>query len=419
MYKEITNCRLCRKAELENILSLGEQYLTGVFPSSTDVPITKGPMDLVRCPGCSLIQLKQSYSIDEMYGDNYGYRSSLNQAMINHLITKVEYLEKFYPLKPGDIVIDIGSNDATTLKLYTQKSIKRIGIDPVGIKFKHYYKDGLELIPDFFPSKTFSAKYPLQKAKIITSIAMFYDLEDPRKFVQEIAKVLADDGIWHFEQSYLPTMLEMNSYDTICHEHLEYYSFKPLKSLLEDRGLKILDVQKNDVNGGSFAITAGHLTQMAKPKNDQSIKDLLTQENKLKLDTSTPYLEFAKRVFQHRKELRALITSIKSKGGTIYGYGASTKGNVLLQFCGFSTNEISYIAEVNQDKFGCFTPGTDIPIISENEARTKRPDYYLVLPWHFKESIINREVEFIANGGQFIFPLPKIEIIGKETKTLL
>jgi hypothetical protein len=418
MYKEITNCRICSNSNLENILSLGEQYLTGVFPSSKDTQITKGPMDLVRCNICGLVQLKQSYPINEMYGDNYGYRSSLNKSMVNHLKSKVIYLEQLCHLDTGDMVIDIGSNDATTLKLYKHSGIKRIGIDPVGKKFKHYYTDGVELIPEFFPSKTFNNKYGSKKAKIVTSIAMFYDLDHPKKFVEEIAKILAEDGIWHFEQSYLPTMLQMNSYDTICHEHLEYYALGPIKLMLEDNGLKVLDVQKNDINGGSFAITAGHKGQTVKPENAKTIKGILDEEDRLKLNTAIPYQKFANRVIQHRQGLWDLIKSIKKEGKTIFGYGASTKGNVLLQFCGFSPNEITYIAEVNPDKFGCYTPGTKIPIISEKEAHLKKPDYYLVLPWHFKKSIINREKEFIENGGKFIFPLPKIEIIGKGHELL-
>jgi hypothetical protein len=418
MYQEINKCRVCDKTELRNILSLGDQYLTGVFPNSINTLVTKGPMDLVLCPSCSLVQLKQSFPIKEMYGNNYGYRSSLNKSMVNHLARKVQYLESFCQLNTGDIVIDIGSNDATTLKLYSQTGIKRVGIDPVGLKFKNYYKGDVELIPEFFPSKTFAHKYAPQKAKIITSIAMFYDLEDPRKFVEEISKILAEDGIWHFEQSYMPTMLEMNSYDTVCHEHLEYYALRPVKLILEEYGLKILDVQMNDINGGSFAVTAGHKSQSVKAENELSIKSILEKEDLLKLNTMTPYLEFSKRVFQHKDDLWNLIKSIKRKGKTIFGYGASTKGNVLLQFCGFSPKEIPFIAEVNPEKYGCYTPGTNIPIISEEDAQLKKPDYYLVLPWHFKNSIVNREREFINNGGQFIFPLPNIEIIGKGHKIL-
>ena len=308
------------------------------------------------------------------------------------------------------MVLDIGSNDGTTLKAYGTRGLKRIGIDPTGQKFKQYYTDGIELIPDFFSAAVFR-QHQREKAKIVTSIAMFYDLEDPRSFVSEIGEILRDDGIWHFEQSYMPSMLRMNSYDTICHEHIEYYALGPVKRLLDRTGFKILDVQMNAVNGGSFAVTAC-LKNSSFQANDAVIDWLLEQEDRMGLNTPSPYRRFEQHVFEHRENLVRLIRSLNADGKKILGYGASTKGNVLLQFCGFTVEDIPFIAEVNQDKFGCFTPGTGIPIIAESEAKEMRPDYFLVLPWHFKDSIIAREEEFLAAGGRMIFPMPEIEIVG-------
>jgi hypothetical protein len=218
MYKEITQCRISGSTNLINVLSLGEQYLTGVFPNSKDEKITKGPVDLVWCPDSGLLQLKQSYSIDEMYGDNYGYRSGLNASMVRHLQHKANTLMRMFPLQAGDVVLDIGSNDATSLKTYPN-TLKRIGMDPTGKKFIQYYDDGIELIPDFFSAEAFKKAFPTLRPKLITSIAMFYDLESPMAFVSEIEQILDDEGIWHFEQSYMPSMLRTNSYDTICQEH--------------------------------------------------------------------------------------------------------------------------------------------------------------------------------------------------------
>ncbi|NQV78873.1 MAG: methyltransferase, partial [Lutibacter sp.] len=246
--------------------------------------------------------------------------------------------------------------------------------------------------------------------KIITSIAMFYDLENPIQFITDIESCLDDNGIWHFEQSYMPSMLRTNSYDTICHEHLEFYSFKVVKNMLEQCDLRVMDVQMNAINGGSFAITACKKDSSHK-SNNAIINWLLKQEDDMGLDTPKPYREFEDRVFRHRKNLTELIQALVDDGKKIIGYGASTKGNVLLQFCGITSKQIPYIAEVNQEKFGSYTPGTLIPIISEEEAKKMNPDYFLVLPWHFKDSILEREKDFIANGGKFIFPLPEIEII--------
>jgi len=409
MYTEISQCRISKSKNLVNVLSLGEQYLTGVFPKTIDQNITKGPLDLVWCPDSGLLQMKQSYSLDEMYGENYGYRSGLNASMVKHLTNKIHALERLASPKENDLVIDIGSNDATSLKAYTGKH-RKVGIDPTGKKFHEYYTKDISLIPDFFSAEVFRKSFPNEKAKIITSIAMFYDLENPVAFVKDIESVLADDGIWHFEQSYMPSMLRTNSYDTICHEHLEFYSLKVVKNLLESCDMRVIDVQMNAINGGSFAITACKKNGSYK-SNTPIIEWMLRQEDDMGLDTLKPYRDFEERVFRHRKSLVELIDALVRDNKKIIGYGASTKGNVLLQFCGITPKQIPYIAEVNEQKFGSFTPGTHIPIISEKEARAMKPDYFFVLPWHFKSSILEREREYMEQGGKFIFPLPEIEIV--------
>jgi hypothetical protein len=411
MYKEITKCRIAGSSDLITVLSLGEQYLTGVFPSNKNEKITKGPLELVWSPTSQLLQLKHSYDLGEMYGDNYGYRSGLNQSMVSHLTNKIQHLEKRVELNAGDCVIDIGSNDATSLKAYTTKGIKRIGVDPTGIKFKEYYTDDITLIPDFFPSTEVKNKVGSSKVKIITSIAMFYDLEDPISFAKSIHENLDKNGLWHFEQSYMPSMLRLNSYDTICHEHIEFYTLYNIKYILDRADMKIIDVQMNGINGGSFAVTASRKDSTLKA-NDVLINWLFEQEIKMGLDTPKPFRDFEDRVFKHRESLKTLIESLSADGKKILGYGASTKGNVLLQFCNFTNENVLAVADVNPLKYGCFTPGTNIPILSEQDALKMKPDYYLVLPWHFKDGIVRREQEFLKNGGKLIFPFPEIEIIG-------
>jgi len=406
----IKGCRISGSTNLISVLNLGNQALTGVFPKSTDQEITVGPLDLVWCPDSGLLQLGHSYDLDEMYGMNYGYRSGLNLSMVKHLQNKVNYLNRLRPVASGDIVLDIGSNDATLLSSYQVSGLKRIGIDPTGVKFKDFYRDGIELVPDFFTAKAFKSKFPNGKAKIVTSISMFYDLEAPRKFVQDIYDVLDDDGIWHLEQSYMPAMLRANSYDTVCHEHLEYYSLEVVKNLLEQCGLKIIDVQMNSVNGGSFAVTAAKKESQLK-SNDTVINWLLGQEYRMGLHTPKPYRDFEERVYKHRDDLTSLIRGLNADGKKVVGYGASTKGNVLLQFCGLTDKDLTAVAEVNPDKFGAFTPGTNIPILSEKDVKAMSPDYMLVLPWHFRTNIMEREAEFLASGGKLIFPLPEIEIV--------
>ena len=408
-YQALQRCRLSGSPNLIPVLHLGRQQLTGVFPKTRDEPITAGPLDLVWCPDSGLLQLAASYDPSEMYGENYGYRSGLNPSMVRHLTQKIRTLEKMADLRAGDTVLDIGSNDATALKAYTAPGLQRIGIDPTGEKFRKYYPDDIKLAPTFFSAETYRT-ISRQAAKIVTSIAMFYDLDDPVAFARNVASVLSPDGIWHFEQSYMPAMLRTTSYDTICHEHLEYYSLGVVRKILQAAELKIVDVQMNAVNGGSFAVTAA--PRGSRLETNGAIVDwLLGQEERMGLGAVRPFREFEDRVFRHRADLVRLLKALTDDGKRVFGYGASTKGNVLLQFCGITEAELPVIADVNPEKFGRFTPGARIPIISESEARAMKPDYFLVLPWHFKEGILNREQEFIAAGGKFIFPFPEIEIV--------
>ena len=412
MFTETKHCRICESTELASIVNLGEQSLTGVFPKSRDAKITSGPLELVKCVGgCGLVQLRQSYDLDEMYGLNYGYRSGLNRSMVEHLHELVDVVRGIADPKAGDLVIDIGSNDSTLLQAYPKDGPSLVGIDPTGKKFKQYYPSHIDLISEFFSAAAIRSHFGDRKAKAITSIAMFYDLEKPIDFMTQIHDVLADDGVWLFEQSYMPTMLDVNAYDTICHEHLEYYGLAQIKWMTDRVGFKIVDVWLNNVNGGSFAVMVA-TRDSGYPEATAKIDALLRDEETRGLHTLAPFEQFKARIFEHRDKLLEFIHTAKREGKTILGYGASTKGNVILQFCKLTTADIPSIAEVNEDKFGCFTPGTFIPIISEREARALKPDYLLVLPWHFKQTIIQRERDYLASGGKLVFPLPAIETHG-------
>lgn len=409
--REIDRCRISGSTHLVSVLNLGEQFLTGVFPRTASQPVTRGPLELVWCPDSGLLQLKHSYNLSEMYGDNYGYRSGLNASMVEHLTQKVRGLERRQPLAAGDWVLDIGSNDGTLLKAYSAAGIRRVGMDPTAHKFREFYPSDVEAVSEFFSGPRFLEVSGGRHAKIITSIAMFYDLEDPNAFVRDIAGALAPDGVWHFEQSYMPSMLRTNAYDTVCHEHLEYYSLRVIRDLLNAHGLRIINVQMNSINGGSVAVTACH-AKSALASERSIVEWMLQQEENWGLNTTKPYRQFEERVFKHRADLQRLIQSLVADGNRVLGYGASTKGNVLLQFCGLGQELIPAIAEVNREKFGAYTPGTHIPIVSEEEARAMQPDYFLVLPWHFKATILQREAKYLATGGKLIFPLPEIEIVG-------
>ena len=412
MYTVAKNCRICGNTDLRPLVNLGEQCLTGRFPASPTQPLTRGPLELVKCHGprsCGLVQLHHIYDPDEMYGQGYGYRSSLNRSMVDHLKQIVAGLRKRVEPGDDDLVLDIGSNDGTLLSFYPENGPTLVGIDPSAEQFRKYYRKDIQLVVDFFSAEVFARRFGGRKARIVTSIAMFYDLAEPLSFMRGVAGILADDGVWLFEQSYLPTMLRVNAYDTICHEHLEYYCLQQIDRMARLSGLRICDVTQDNVNGGSFAVTVCR-EDSSVPVNESVVGAMLAQEKADGLDTLEPYQAFAKRVQDHRKKLTSLLRSLKKQHKTVLGYGASTKGNVVLQYCGITTDLLPAIAEVNSDKFGCFTPGTNIPIISEAEARGRKPDYFLVFPWHFRDNILKREAAWIDAGGKMILPFPEIEI---------
>jgi len=406
MITESCKCRVCGSYDLHSVINLGEQVLASVFPKDKTEKILKAPLELVKCNGeCGLLQLRHTLDRDLMYGEGYGYKSGVNKTMQNHLSEIVEYAMDMVSLEADDVIIDIGSNDGTLLSKYPD-DIESIGIDPSGEKFRHLYPKHSTLHTEYFDKLLLSKT---KRAKIITSIAMFYDLQDPLEFMNDIKSCLAFDGIWITEMAYLPSMLNNNSFDTICHEHLEYYGMTQIKWMADKVGLDVIDVVLTDINGGSFMVTLAHPNTNI-PTNYRSVNYLINKEMEDGLDTMIPYKKFQKNIESIAKQLKTVIKGINDQGEVVLGYGASTKGNVILQYAGITKEELPHIADRNPEKFNCFTP-TGIPIISEEAARWIKPNYFLVLPWHFKEEILNREKAFIDGGGKFIFPLPTIRIL--------
>ena len=406
-----SSCRVCGNTELVPVLDLGEQYLTGTFPRTPDPKsLTKGPLRLVKCHGgvaaCGLLQLEHSYDPSEMYGANYGYRSGLNAGMVKHLKGKVARILDSIDLQPGDMVVDIGSNDGTTLGFYPE-SLTLVGVDPTAGKFTDFYRKDIHIIPDFFSGKTINEAFPGKKAKIISSFAMFYDLERPVDFASEIQQALHSEGIWVFEQSFLPSMLATTAYDTVCHEHVEYYGLAQIEWILEKVGMQVIDAELNNTNGGSFSVVAACKSSMhtVHQENVAAVRKIESDANLSSLDT---YSDFARRVEHSKAGLTEAIHRYKSESKRVYGIGASTKGNVILQYCGFGSADIEMIGDINSDKFGSYTPGSWIPIRSETEVLDSRPDVILVLPWHFREFFLSSS-SFV--GRNLLFPLPRLELV--------
>jgi 2-polyprenyl-3-methyl-5-hydroxy-6-metoxy-1,4-benzoquinol methylase len=413
------SCRVCGSSALTPVINLGDQHLQGSFvkPGKEMPPMRKIPLSLVRCDptkdekACGLLQMEHTVPPEVLYSA-YWYRSGTNNTMKNHLKGIVSEAVTMLSKSSGS-VLDIGCNDGTLLGFYPE-GFRKYGVDPSDVA-QEIDKKAATVIQDIFPSDELLNNLQKTKMDIITSIAMFYDLEDPVAFAKGIKNILAPEGIWIFEMSYMPMMLKMTSYDTICHEHLEFYSLAVIEYILKQSSMKVLNVTLNDINGGSLRCYATHSTNF-KYKNEhhlQNIKAMHQDEFDLELDTDKPYKNFQDRINVHRDELITLLKKLKSEGKKIHIYGASTKGNTILQWCDIDNRIIDCAAERNPDKYGAHTLGTDIPIVSEAESRAMKPDYYLVLPWHFKAEFIEREQEILKRGTHLIFPLPKVEIISK------
>ena len=406
---KITNCRNCKSKYFSKLFTLGKMCFTGKFPKNLTTNIPKVVISLIMCKSCKLVQLDRNFNPKYLYDTNYGYRTGINATMTQHVKGVVKESIKIVKLKKKDSVLDIASNDGTLLNFY-KKNIFRVGIDPLIKKYKNQYKNINFGIQEFFSYKAIQKKKINKKFKIITVLSMFYDLPNPNRFLRDVKKVLDKEGIFVLEQADLLSIIKNCQFDTICHEHLEYYSTKVIIELMNKNELRVFNLKASTINGGSMRYYVCHKDSKYK-NNYRKIDKILKKEIKFKLDKPDTFNDFFKLINVQKKKLLKLINKIIKKKEIIHGYGASTKGNVLLQYFGISSNKISYIADRNPQKVNLYTPGTKIKIVSESFSRMCKPNYYLVLPWHFKKEIILREKRSIKDGSKFIFPLPKVKIV--------
>lgn len=419
LVKPIKYCRSCASTNMVEILSLGKQGLSDFVEMSNQEKIAEYPLELILCEDCSLLQMRHTTPPTQLYTPRYGYRSGINQTMKNELKAIVEQAERIISLNANDIVVDIGCNDGTLLASYKRKNLIRVGFDPVSTFVKYFEKSlnavGVKQyfhVNDFFSSEPFAAQFKDKKAKIVTAISMFYDLDNPNKFIEDVKQILAPKGVFVIQQNYLVGMLSQSAFDNIVHEHLQYYSLKSLTNLLKRHNLEVFDVFKTDINGGSFRTFIRLKGSTVSSRGGlERIKKMQDEEKRLQLTSKKIYKEFADNVNSIRRSLKMLITSEVEKGKRIHVYGASTRGNTLLQACSLDSKLIEAAAERNTDKWGKKIASVGIPIVSEEQSRKMRPDYFLVLPWFFKEEFIVREKDFLSKGGKMIFPMPKPEVI--------
>lgn len=408
-------CLSCQSSHLEVALDFGEQYVAG-FYDTIDVDAPKGKLTLVQCQHCFLVQLTEIIDQNLLYRE-YWYRSSTNAYMVRALQNVVGIAQQWSPqLKNDDFVLDIASNDNTLLNLYPNKVIK-IGIDPSNIANENSNKIDL-FANDFFSKKAYMDLTDGLRARIVTSIAMFYDLPDPIQFAKDVYDCLDDDGIWIIQLSYTPLMLEQNAFDNLVHEHLSYFTLMSLEFIWQQSGFKVLDVTLNDTNGGSCCVVLckqnakmKHVPLFVKQIGQYRYNSLLAYEKNYNYNDIQIWGEFNKNIQKLRNKTIKLLSEMKLNNKTIMGYGSSTKGNTLLQYYGISANTISAIADKQPQKHGKYTAGSWIPIISEEEMRKSKPDYLFIFPWHFKQNFLEREKELLQNGTKLIFPLPELEMI--------
>lgn len=410
------SCRISGK-KLTPLFSLGKLYLSDFIQHTETPKYEPVELHLSLSPHSGFVQLKHTVPSDVLYR-KYWYKSGTNATMTNELMGIAKKAQEILPLKKGEVFLDIGCNDGTLFR-FVDKNIIRIGFDPNDFK-EESIKHADLIINNYFNAKEYQkTKHGDKKAKVITSIAMFYDLDDPSSFVRDIRKILDTDGLWIIQMSYLPLMLKQLAFDNICHEHLGYYSLGSLQHLLQKHSLDVVDCELNDINGGSFRIYIRHknadpATFATAPYRDVArmrVDAILAHEKSLQLHKKKIYLDFWKDINVLKKQTMDFIQKEKRKGKTIWGYGASTKGNTLLQWFGLDNTLLDAIAERSEAKFGLKTAGTNIPIKSEADMRRAQPDYLLVLPWHFIDEFKKREQDFLKSGGKFIVPCPRFEII--------
>ena len=405
---KIKNCRNCKNTELFDLFSLGKISFTGRFPNTIRQNVPKAYLNVLMCKKCKLVQLDRNFDLNYLYGKSYGYRTGINKTMTDHVKKIVRKCSALVKLKSKQYVLDIGSNDATLLNFYANDIIK-VGVDPLVNKYKKFYKKINYKISNFFKIKDIEKIKIKKKFKIISALSVFYDLRDPNKFIKEIKKILDDKGVFVLEHVDLYYIIKNNIFDTICHEHLVFYSSKIIIEMMKNNGLKVFNHEYNEINGGSSRYYICH--SKTNFKVSKNIKKVLLRENLQGIELKKTYKLFFTKILNEKIKLIKLIKKIKNEEQDIHGYGASTKGNVLLQFYNINNKVVNYIADRNPLKWNSFTPGTRIKIISESQSRKIKPHFYLVLPWHFKNEILIREKNIRKKGTKFIFPLPKVRVV--------
>jgi len=405
LYEVVTHCRICGGGELHLAIDLGEQYLASNFVRTNQgLPLDrlKAPLSCVVCGSCGLLQLRETVDRDELFR-SYFYRSGTNPMMREALHDVMTEARARVPLQAGDAIVDIGANDGTLLSLFPSE-LRRIGVEPAKNIERPGLDPSIQIVQAYFARGAAEGALGGRQAKLVTSIAMMYSVPELNRFVADIKSILAPDGTWITQLSYLPRILETLSFYDICHEHVYYFTLRTLSGLLERNGLRITDVSQNDVNGGSIRAYVTHAERGIEPT--RAVRDLLVAEERGRFGEAATYVDFMKRVDAMRDAVVGYLERQRDAGKTVIGLGASTKGNVLLQYFDIDRRLLPYISERNPEKVGLRTLGTDIELVSEERARELRPVAMLVLIWFFRDELLKRERPYLEQGGALLSPMP-------------
>lgn len=421
LYSEISKCRICGSEHLDTVLTLGELAVSDFFEDPSQDSAVRAPLEIVLCNnaygGCGLLQLRHTVSSEALYR-NYWYRSGINQTMTQELCDIASAVTRCAGLEDNDYVIDIGANDGTLLRGYDVPNLKTIGFEPAQNLYAYGSQGTTKVIPDFFSSKAWKSEFGAARAKAITAIGMFYDLDNPNAFLTDVCECLDDQGVFVVQMMYMPYAIDRNAFDGICHEHLEYYTLFSLENLLVRHNLEVFDVEmRENINEGSVRFFIKKIGVNLDSTNCfdglNRVEQLRRSENERGLDTARTYSELAKRIVSTKDKVIEFLHAEKAKGKVIHGYAASTKGNTTLQYYEITNDLLDMIADRNPDKWGKYTVASRIPVVSEEVSRAQQPDYYFVLAWHFMDEFLEREKKFLERGGKFIVPMPTFEIISQ------
>jgi hypothetical protein len=428
-YKLLQRCKVCSSPALTDVIAIAPQFLSPTFTrdnaeegelAKIRVPLTMTLCDRGKNPdGCGLLQLREEVEPDLLYR-RYFYRSATSETMQNDLREVIADIRSRLAFTAGDIVVDIGANDCTTLGFYPA-DLKRVGFEPArNIDWSGVDKS-ITIINDYFNAAAFRRQFGDAKARAVGCNAMFYDLPDPNGFTAEVKSILAPDGLWCIQLSYLPFMLtNMNFYD-ICHEHLSYYSLAALQKLMERNGLVVVDASTNAVNGGSLRAFIAHAENpaMQTSAGRDNLAKLAAAEKELKLEDPQTFRAYFEKIEDLSRRVRGYLDAELKDGKRVFGLGASTKGNVLLQLFGITKEMMPFISERNPEKVGLRTLGTDFELVSEERARELKPSTMLVLPWYFKKEIVTRERGYLEQGGKLLIPMPHAHVVTAQGEIAL